>query len=82
MSSVDLSWVLALEIALPFIVLSIVLALTIMAGRKKYKEAAKVLIRSVKSSESRDRQAILEFQTNKLALDESTAKKNTKKIMK
>ncbi len=81
MSSVDLSWVLALEIALPFIVLSIVLALTILSGRKKYKEAAKQLIRSVKSNEDKDRQAILDFQTTKLALDEAIAKKNAKKIM-
>ncbi len=81
MSSVDLSWVLALEIALPFIVLSIVLTMTILAGRKKYKEAAKQLIKSVKSNEGKDKQAILDFQTNKLALNEADAKKNAKKIM-
>lgn len=81
MNSVDLSWVLALQIALPFIVLSIVLTMTILAGRKKYKEAAKQLIRSVKSNEGNDKQAILDFQIKKLALNEADAKKNAKKIM-
>jgi len=81
MNSVDLSWVLAVEIALPFIVLTLVLALAIVSGRKKYKEAAKLLILSVKSSEDRDKQAIIAFLTEKLAIDESAAKKNAKKVM-
>lgn len=81
MNSADLSWVLALEIALPFIVLSIVLILSILKGRKLYKESAKKLILNVKSSEDQEKQAIINFQTSKLALDEEIAKKNAKKIM-
>jgi hypothetical protein len=81
MNSVDLSWVLALEIALPFVILSIVLTVVILSGRKKYKEAAKQLILSVKSSEEKDKQALLEFQTNKLMIEDKQAKKNAKKIL-
>ncbi len=81
MNSVDLSWILALEFALPFIILSIVLILTIMSGRKKYKEAAKTLIVSVKTNEENDKNAIIEFQTNNLSIEQDIAKKNAKKIM-
>jgi len=81
MNSPDLSLILILEAVLPFFVLSIVLLLTILAGRKKLKQAAKMLILSVKSNEDKEKQAIISFLTGKLAIDEKLAKKNAKKII-
>ncbi|MBV1908957.1 MAG: hypothetical protein KUG78_06510 [Kangiellaceae bacterium] len=81
MNTVDLSWVLAAEIALPFIVLTLVLTLMILSGRKKNKEAARLLILSVKSSEDAEKQAIINYQQDKLSIDGSLAKKNAKKII-
>jgi len=81
MNSFDLSWILVLEAVLPFAVLTVVLIMAIMAGRKKIKQAAKLLILNVKANEAKEKQAILTFLTEKLALDEKTAKKSTKKIM-
>jgi len=81
MNTVDLSWVLILEAALPFVVLSVLLIITIMAGRKKLKRAAKLLILNVKANEEKEKQAILTFLKDKLAIDEKMAKKNAKKIM-
>lgn len=52
-----------------------------MAGRKKFKQAAKSLILDVKANEDKEKQAITTFLTTKLALDEKTAKKKVKKIM-
>ena len=81
MSSFDLSWILVLEAVLPFLVLSIVLIMALMAGRKKLKQAAKLLILNVKANEAKEKQAIITFLKDKLAIEETTAKKNAKKIM-
>ena len=81
MNSESISLLLILEAVLPFLVLSIVLILAIMGGRKKYKQAAKSLILDVKANEDKEKQAILTFLKDKLAIDEKTAKKKVKKIM-
>jgi len=81
MNSFDLSWILVLEAVLPFLVLSIVLIMALMAGRKKLKQAAKLLILNVKANEAKEKQAIITFLKDKLASEETTAKKNAKKIM-
>jgi hypothetical protein len=81
MNSDNISVILILEGILPFLVLSIVLIMAIMAGRKKFKQASKSLILHVKANEGKEKQAILTFLTAKLSIDEKTAKKKVKKIM-
>ena len=62
MNSTDFSWLLIVESILPFLVLNIVLVLVILAGRKKFKLAAKKLIREVKSNEQIEREKLISFQ--------------------
>lgn len=81
MNTENISLLLILEAVLPFVVLSILLILAIMAGRKKFKQAAKSLILDVKANEDKEKQAITFFLTEKLAIDEKAAKKKVKKIM-
>jgi len=81
MNPENMSLILILEAVLPFAVLSIVLLMAIMAGRKKFKQAAKSLILDVKANEDKEKQAITAFLTEKLAIDEKTARKKVKKIM-
>ncbi len=81
MNSGDFSFVIIIEAVLPFFVLSIVLLLVILSGRKKYKEAAKTLILNVKSSEKQERESLVRFQTEKLNIKPKAAKKNAKKII-
>lgn len=81
MNSIDLSWLLVLQAVLPFFVLNVVLILVIMAGRKKFRLAAKKLIKAVKSNEAVEREKLITFQTEKLAIEVNTAKKNAKKII-
>jgi len=81
MNDVEFPWVLILEFVLPFAVLSIVLTMVIIGGRKKFKEAAKRLILSVKTTEDSEKEALLSFLSNKLGYDEKQAKKKAKKII-
>ena len=55
--------------------------MVITAGKKKYKQAAKKLILSVKSSEDSERERLIKFQTEKLSIKEKPAQKNAKKII-
>ncbi|MCF6192909.1 MAG: hypothetical protein L3J46_01075 [Kangiellaceae bacterium] len=52
-----------------------------MAGRKKFRLAAKKLIKAVKSNENVEREKLITFQTEKLAIEANTAKKNAKRII-
>lgn len=81
MNATGLSWLLIVEVVLPFLILNVVLILVIMAGRKKYKQAAKKLILSVKSSEDSEREGIIRFQTEKLSVKPKRAKRNAKNII-
>lgn len=81
MNSPDFSWIMTIQFVLPFLVLSIVLVLIIMAGRKKFKQAARLLILNVKSNEDIEKQAIISFLTDKLSLDSKMASKKAKKLM-
>jgi len=81
MNNVEFPWVLVLEFSLPFILLSIVLVMVIIGGRKKFKEAAKRLILSVKTTEDSERDELLNYLSNKLGYDEKQAKKKAKKII-
>lgn len=81
MNTIDPSLLLMIEAAAPFFILSIVLALALMSGRKKMKKAARQLILDVKSSEKRDRDAVKLFLKDKLHLDKKQIKKASKKIL-
>jgi len=81
MNTLDPSLFLMIEAAAPFFILSIVLALALMSGRKKMKKAARQLILDVKSSEKRDRDAVKLFLKDKLHLDKKQIKKASKKIL-
>jgi hypothetical protein len=81
MNSGDLSYIVIVEAVLPFLVLSIVLLLVILSGRKKFREAAKMLIMSVKSGEAKEKESLIAFQTEKLNISNKLAKKNAKKII-
>jgi hypothetical protein len=81
MNPSEFPWLLILESILPFVILSAVLIFIILGGRKKFKQAAKSLILSVKSSEDQEKQAVISFLTEKLALDDKAAKKKAKKIL-
>ncbi|MGX5174304.1 hypothetical protein ACUR5C_09820 [Aliikangiella sp. IMCC44653] len=74
------SWLLVLEIVLPFVILSIVLILVILKGRKNNKEAARFLIEKIKSNEDSQRKEIFNFLKNQLNLDKNIAKRATRKI--
>ena len=80
MNLFDPSILLMLEAAAPFLILSIVLALVILSGKKKMKNAAKNLILEVKANDKRERDSINDFLTNKLNIDEKTTKTTVKKI--
>ena len=82
MNSMDLSWIVILEAVLPFLILSILLILLILSGRKKLKQASKLLILNVKANEEKEKQAILDFLKTKLGFDEKIAKKTSKNIIK
>jgi len=81
MNSIDLSWLLIVEAVLPFLALNIVLVLVIMSGRNKFRLAAKKLIKAVKSNEELEREKLITFQTEKLAIEPKIAKMNAKKII-
>jgi len=81
MNNVEFPWVLILEFVLPFVVLSMILVMVIIGGRKKFKEAAKRLILNVKTTEDNEKDALINFLSNKLGYDEKQAKKKAKKII-
>lgn len=81
MNSDIFSWLLVLEVALPFFVLSVILIVVLVRGQKKYKEAARNLILKIKNNEDNEREALLKFLTDKVALDDKEAKKASKKII-
>jgi|GEM_PF-2890044 len=81
MNSEIFSWLIIAEIALPLLILSIVLAWVLLSNYKKNKEAARNLILKIKNNEDNEKQALLSFLTDKIALDEDKAKKTCKKII-
>lgn len=81
MNTANLSWLLILEAVLPFLILNVVFVLIILSGKKKYKQAAKKLILSVKSTEDSEREAIIRLQTDKLSVKPKKAKRNAKNII-
>ena len=81
MNEAEFPLMLVLQIVLPLFVLSVVLIFVIVAGRKKFKLAAKKLILSVKTTEDSERDALHAFITEKLGYAEGDAKKKTKKII-
>lgn len=81
MNAEMISWLLALEVAAPFFVLSLVLIFILLASRKKYKEAARQLIEKAKNNEDNHKQELLAFLTKKLAISDENAKEQSKKII-
>ena len=75
------SWIIILEVALPFVVLSLVLTWVLISAKKKNKAAVRALILRIKNNEQKQRDLLYDFLTNKLAIEETTAKKSSKKII-
>lgn len=75
------SWLLALEFSLPFIVLSSVLGFFLLSNQRKNKEAARNLILKIKNSEEGEKQAVFDFLKDKLSYEEDAAKQSSKKIV-
>ena len=76
-----ISWIIILEVALPFIVLSLVLTWILISSKKKNKAAVRSLILRIKNNEQSQRERLNEFLTNKLGIEETAAKKSCKKII-
>ena len=75
------SWIIVAEIALPLLILSVVLGWALFSNYKKNKEAARNLILKIKNNEENEKEALLSFLKEKIALEEEKAKKVTKKII-
>ncbi len=81
MNSEIISWLIILEVALPFVILSIVLFSMILGANKKNKRAARKLIVNIKKNENDQRNEIFKFLTEKLSIEPVKAKRITKKII-
>lgn len=81
MNSEFVSWLIVLEVALPFFVLSMILIFVLIKGQKKNKEAARNLILKIKNNEDNEKDALLAFLTEKISLSDKDAKKVSKKII-
>ncbi|WP_196137706.1 hypothetical protein [Aliikangiella sp. G2MR2-5] len=81
MSDQVFSWLIVLEAVLPFLTLSIVLIIIMVRARKKNKEAVRSLILRVKNGEESQKAMLLSFLTQKLGIEETAAKKQSKKMI-
>ncbi|MCO7227271.1 hypothetical protein [Pleionea sp. CnH1-48] len=77
-----LSWILILEIVLPFLILSIVLIVMLMKGSSRYKEAMRELIINVKDNEDSQKQSLSKFLKENLGLSEEDADTHIKELIK
>ena len=75
------SWTIALELSLPFIVLTIFLIILLMKGKKKSKTAVRGLILKIKNNEERQKENLKEYLMQKLMFDEKHSKAVSKKII-
>ena len=76
-----ISWIIILEVALPFVVLSLILTWVIISAKKKNKAAVRALILRIKNNEQSQKDLLLDFLTNKLGIEAAQAKKSSKKII-
>jgi len=81
MNAEIISWSIAVELALPFIVLSFVLVVMMMSAKKKNKQAVRRLILKIKNNEERQKENVIGFLIDKLAIEDKKAKSSAKKIM-
>lgn len=77
-----LTWLLVVEIAFPFILLSIVLIAILIRGKTRYKDAMRELIINVKDNEPLQNEATQRFLQEKLGLDDASAGKLSSEIIK
>lgn len=81
MSAELISWVIALEVALPFILLTMVLAVALIQANKKNKVAVRKLILKIKNNDDNQKEILKQYLTQKLAMDEKQSKTIVKKII-
>ncbi len=81
MSQQIISGILTLEFALPFILLSIVLSIVLINGKRKNKNAIRELILRIKNNEGAQRESLENFLNTKLKFEAEASKKQVKKII-
>lgn len=81
MNAEIISWLIILEITLPFVILSLILIAALLKNRKRNTQAARQLILNIKKNEAQQKEKAFEFLTQKLAIDEAKAKKLSQKII-
>ncbi|MCW8997630.1 MAG: hypothetical protein OQK04_02785, partial [Kangiellaceae bacterium] len=75
------SWLIIVEVALPFFILSVILIWVLVSSKRKNKEAVRQLILRIKNNEEAQKQAVSAFLTDKAGLEQTAVKKQTKKII-
>jgi hypothetical protein len=81
MNSDIISWAIALELSLPFIVSTIILSILLMKGKKKSKTSVRALILNIKNNEEQQKEKLQQYLANKLLLNEKQVKSVSKKVI-
>jgi len=76
------SWLLVVEIVLPFVIVSILLIVLLVRGQSRYKDAMRELILNVKDNEPVQKEATQRFLHEKLGLDEKAVEKHSADIIR
>lgn len=76
------SWLLMVEIILPFVIISILLLVLLVRGQSRYKDAMRELILNVKDNEPVQKEATQRFLHEKLGLDEKAVEKYSADIIR